>query len=246
VGYKLTREVPESRHHGEDKSLSAGEEDDSGTAQRFAFGAVRDTLGASSDVDSCVALASRIDALMNEALEFFEKDGAGIACRAGCNFCCHLRVMVYPHEAIALFRYLNSQIPKEQADGVRERLIENAARIGKLDREGGGSTRIACAFLVDGKCSAYEVRPAACSGYHSLSREKCEEGYNNPSGSRDGIPVLKALRYVAAAVDDGMDEALAEAGLGGARVELQTAVAALIRNPALIGRWRSGRELLKK
>jgi Fe-S-cluster containining protein len=224
--------------------VSASDRDESGTAQRFGFDAVRDTLGASTDVDSCVALAARIDVLMDQALEHFQKDGAGIACRAGCSFCCHLRVLIYPHEAIALFRYLRSRIPKEQAEGVRERLIANAAHLSKLSREGRVATNIACAFLIDGKCSAYEVRPAACSGYHSLSKAKCEEAYNNAGQSPDGTPVLQALRYVADALDDAMEQALAATGLSGTRVELQTAVAALIRNPALIQRWRSGRELM--
>jgi hypothetical protein len=214
-------------------------------AQRFAFEAVGDTLGTSTDVDSCVALAERIDALMTDAIDYFQKEGAGIACRAGCNFCCHLRVMVYPHEAIALFRYLKSRIPKEQSEIIQARLIANAAHIGKLSREGRMATGVACAFLVDGKCSAYEVRPAACSGYHSLSKERCQAAHDNPADSPDPIPVLQGLRYVAAALDDGMDQALAAAGLTGTRVELQTAVAALIRNPSLIGRWRSGRELVK-
>jgi Fe-S-cluster containining protein len=225
--------------------LNASEQDEPGSAQRFACEAVRDTLGSSTDVDSCVALAERIDGLMNEALGYFQKEGAGIACRAGCNFCCHLRVMVYPHEAIALFRYLRSRIPKEKADVIQARLIANAAHVGKLSREGRMATGVACAFLVDGKCSAYEVRPAACSGYHSLSKESCEAAHNAPAGSADPIPVLQGLRYVAAALDDGMDQGLAAAGLSGTRVELQTAVAALIRNPSLIGRWRSGRELVK-
>jgi Fe-S-cluster containining protein len=225
--------------------LSAGEQDLSDSAQRFAFEAVSNTLGASTDVDSCVELAGRIDMLMNQALEYFQQDGAGIACRAGCSFCCHLRVMVYPHEAIALFRYLRSRIPKEQADVIQARLVANAAHIGKLSGEGRMATGVACAFLGEGKCSAYEVRPAACSGYHSLSKEQCEEACNTPLGSHDRIPVLKGLRYVAAALDDGMDQALAAARLSGTRVELNTAVAALIRNPSLIGRWRSGRELVK-
>ncbi len=225
--------------------MSASEQDETDAAQRFAFDAVRDTLGRSTDVDSCSALATRIDALMDQALESFQKDGAGIACRAGCSFCCHLRVMVYPHEAIALFRYLQSRIPKEQAEGVRERLIENAAHIDKLSRAGRVATGVACAFLIDGKCSAYEVRPAACSGYHSLSNERCEEAYHKAGDSPDGIPVLQALRYVAAALDDGMEQALTAADLSRTRIELQTAVAALIRNPALIERWRSGRELMK-
>jgi hypothetical protein len=42
---------------------------------------------------------------------------------------------------------------------------------------------------------------------------------------------------------DGLDEGLAAAGLKSTRIELQTAVAALIRNPSLIARWRAGREL---
>ena len=218
--------------------------DESGNAQQFAFDAVRDTLGAATDVESCMTLAARIDALMDQAQEYFQKDGAPIACRVGCSFCCHLRVSVYPHEALALFRYLGSRLPKEEADGVRRRLIENAAYINKLSGEGRAVTALACAFLIDGKCSAHEVRPSACSGYHSLSREQCEKGYNNPAKEFAPIPVLKSLGYVADALEDGVERGLADVGLNAARVELHTAVAALMGNPALIQRWRSGRSLL--
>jgi Fe-S-cluster containining protein len=224
--------------------VAASDNDVPSPAQRFAAEAVKETLARSTDVDSCMALASRIDSLLDQAFSSFQEAGAGLACRAGCNFCCHLRVMVYPHEAIALFRFLRSRIAPDVADGIRTRLLENADRISKLSRDGSLPTGIACAFLVDGKCGAYEVRPAACSGYHSLSREQCERSYQS-AGSAD-IPVSQGLRYVAAALDDGMDQALKAAGLSTTSVELQTAVAALIRNPALIERWRSGRELLKK
>src|SRR5215469_3195550 len=121
-----------------------------GEPQQFAFNAVRETLGKSTDVDSCVQLANRIDELMTQALEYFRKEGAGIACCSGCTFCCHLRVMVHPHEAIALFRYLGSRLPAAQAVEVRRRLIENAADIRQ-----GGAFNGPCAFLIEGKCSAY-------------------------------------------------------------------------------------------
>jgi hypothetical protein len=222
---------------------SDGERDESGTARRFAVNAVRETIGVSTDVDSCTALTAGIDSLIDQAFEHFVKDGAGIACRAGCSFCCHLRVMVYPHEAIALFRYLGSRMPKEQANLVRQRVLQNADALRAANREGRAAPRTACAFLIDGKCSAYEVRPGACAGYHSLSREHCEQTYNDPASSPEGTPVLQALRYIAAEMGDGLDEGLAAAGLKSTRIELQTAVAALIRNPSLIARWRAGREL---
>lgn len=154
--------------------------------------------------------------------------------------------MVYPHEAIALFRYLGSHMPREQATVVRERVTQNAALISEMAREGRTAAGLACAFLVDGKCSAYQVRPGACSGYHSLSRERCEAEYKGAGNAPEGGPVLKALRYVAAALDDGMEQGLSALGLSKARIELHTAVAALIKSPALIQRWRSGRELLKQ
>jgi Fe-S-cluster containining protein len=212
-----------------------------GAAQTFAIEAVRATLGTCSDADGCVALAARINALMDQALASFRGDG--IACREGCNFCCHLRVMVFPHEAIALFRYLDRYIPSEQADGIRARLLENAERRARLTREGQLVPATRCAFLVDGKCSAYEVRPAACSAYHSLSKGRCEDGYYKEPGAVHRIPVLQALRFVSAALDEGMDEGLAAAGLNGTHVELHTALAALMRAPGLIETWRSGREL---
>lgn len=212
-------------------------------AQRFGFEAVAATLGEHTDVDSSLALASHINKLIEQATESFQAERAGIACGAGCNFCCHLRVMVFPHEAIALFRYLGSRMPKEQAERVRQRVLENAAHIAALACEGRTATNLACAFLVDGQCSAYEARPAACSGYHSLDREKCEASFNNGGHLPEGIPVLGALRYVAAALDEGMEQGLHAAKLDTTRVELNTAVAALIRNPALIQRWRSGRPL---
>jgi Fe-S-cluster containining protein len=225
--------------------VTHGKREASSVPEEFGRNAVRGTLGRTTGVDGCLALTRRINTLANQAVEHFEKDGAGIACRAGCSFCCHLRVMVYPHEAIALFRYLKSHLPAERSEGVRERLLENAAAIARSEREGQHSPRMACAFLIDGTCSAYEARPAACSGYHSLSRDKCEADHTAGTNGAERIPVLKSLRYVAAALDEGMEQELAALGLSAVRIELHTALAALVRNPALIERWRAGRDLVK-
>jgi hypothetical protein len=52
------------------------------------------------------------------------------------------------------------------------------------------------------------------------------------------------LQVVATALEDGVDAALRTQGLGQERIELHTAVAALLADPALIARWRAGRPLL--
>jgi Fe-S-cluster containining protein len=230
--------------------MAQNEFEDPNSAGKFAFDAMRATLGKATDVDSCAALTARVNERMGRTFDYLQEelraegDGKQIACRAGCAFCCHLRVSVYPHEAIALFRHLGS-LTKEKADGIRAKLQENALRIAKMTRDEHYASNIACGFLVDGRCAAYEARPLACSGYHSLSREECEYSYNNPADLSEVTTHLEVLREIAAAMRDGMEQACEAARLSATSVELQTAVAALIRDPSLVTRWRSGRDLIK-
>jgi Fe-S-cluster containining protein len=200
----------------------------------FASQAVRSTLGRGSDVDACVALARQINHLLAQATQQLQDTGAGIACQVGCNFCCHLRVRVLPHEAIALFRYLQSQMPPATAQRVREKLGDYAAT---------QTLRRPCAFLIDGECAAYEVRPSACAGYHSLSKERCEQSFKDPTLPTSTV-VLRSFQVVAAALEDGLSAELSTQGLSDDRSELHAAVAALLAKPALIARWRAGRPLL--
>lgn len=230
----------------------------------FAAAAVEQTLGRSTDVDACVALAGEMAGLIGQAQQFIHNAQGEIACQAGCHFCCHLHVLIYPHEAIALHRYLGSKLAADKAQRVRERLIANAAQLRQSQLPFAAAPRSPCAFLLDGQCSVYEVRPAACASYHSLSRPACEADHQSagarsqhapeaggsqaqgtagaPGGAGGGIPVSQALRHVASALREGLERGLNTLGLPATQVELQTAVAALLQAPALIGRWRSGRE----
>jgi Fe-S-cluster containining protein len=212
--------------------------------QHFASRAVRTTLGRSTDVDVCVELVGQVDRLLEQAAAHLQGDGASLACRAGCNFCCHLRVMVLPHEAIALFRYLQSRMPVAIADRVREKLREYTRAAAALASPASSApeSRRACAFLVDGECAAYEARPSACAAYHSLSRERCEQSFQNPSLPA-ATEALQALQVVAMALEEGVNAGLQTQGLSNMPVELHTGVAALLGNPALIARWRAGRTL---
>ena len=211
-------------------------------AAEFAFKITAGTLRRSTDVDSCVALASKLDERLGETLSQARTLGAPIACKAGCSFCCRqARVTITPHEAIALFRYLRSQIPEAQASAIAAKVVDNAERIGPMSETEHRSARIACAFLVDDRCSAYAARPAICAAYHSLSRDECESSYNDPSDLSARIPMLESVRQTHGGMEQGMFRALKELKLNGEVLELHTAVAALLGDPSLISRWRSGR-----
>ncbi len=209
--------------------------------RQFAARAVRGTLGRGTDVDACMALVGQVDHLLEQAAQHLPQGDARLACRAGCNFCCHLQVRVLPHEAIALFRYLQSRMSPAMAEQVRAK-IRQYAQSPQLSRD--PVARRPCAFLIDGQCSAYEVRPSACAAYHSVSKQRCEQSFHDPS-LPSGTVALEALMVVALALEEGVNVALQAQGLSHNPIELHTAVAALLANPALIARWRAGRALLK-
>ncbi len=218
---------------------------DSRPAAQFIFDVTVSTLKRGTDVDSCISLVAKADQKFEETFDHLRKEGAPIACRSGCSFCCHLRVTVAPPEAIALFRYLRSQIPASLAQEIEERVLANADRIARMSEEQHLSTNVQCAFLVDGACSAYRARPMACALHHSLDVDACEHLYENPADFSVGIRKLKVIEDTMTATDAGMRQALAGLGLSDESMELHTAVAAVLRDQSLIERWRSGRPLFK-
>lgn len=227
--------------------MSTHEIKDPGVAARFVYDAVSKTFKRSTDVDSCVALTRTISERFEATFAELKREGAQIACKPGCSFCCSWRVDVMPHEAISLFRYLKSQIPAEVATPIVQRLLHNAEKIAHMTDEQHRAQHLQCAFLVEGRCSAYKARPMTCAWHHSLDVTKCEEDLKKKPGETwEGIPLLEVVGEIDAAVVQGYQTALREIGLDGQPMELHTAVAALLRDPSLIGRWRNGRTLLKK
>jgi Fe-S-cluster containining protein len=218
---------------------------DSRPAAQFIFDVTVSTLKRGTDVDSCTALVAKADRKFEETFEHLRKKGAPIACKSGCSFCCHLRVTVTPPEAIALFRYLRSEIPDTLAQEIEQRVLANADQIAHMTQEQHLSTNVRCAFLVAGACSAYRARPMACALHHSLDVDACEHLYENPADVSVGIRKLKVIEDTMTATHAGMTQALKGLGLSDEPMELHTAVAAILRDQSLIERWRSGRPLLK-
>ncbi len=189
------------------------------------------TLRAGDDAASCAALCRRLNGLIDTKLEALEETGARVACAPGCDYCCHLRVEVFAHEAAALLHHLRTKASAEDAARLERRIRANAQRVDALTVEQHRSAGIACAFLQNGVCSAHDLRPSACAAYHSVSRARCEHAFRNPQHIGTPLnarPALLELQVFGAAQIEATSAARTAAGLTGGQAELHQALRALL------------------
>ncbi len=160
-------------------------------------------------------------------------------CRAGCSWCCHVLVAVAAPEALVIAQYIQNEMPAEASAVLAAATVELDERVHGLDADERAVRQLPCAFLVEGKCAVYPVRPLLCRGWNSLDVIACRENYRQP----DIMPVtVYALqRRLGVQVADGLDTALTEAGLGGGTdLELTAAVRIALETPDAAERFLAG------
>lgn len=100
-------------------------------------------------------------------------------CREGCSYCCNMAVAVTQEEArqIALHTGREAVTIAGDLEATHARLEANVRRY----------SGVPCPFLVDSRCSIYEIRPMACRAHHSLAddAEPCDL-----SKSKSSIPAI--------------------------------------------------------
>lgn len=193
------------------------------------------TLLRTGDVSACEAVCSKVVTALEAEFAAQRTSGARIACAVGCAFCCHQRVGVFLHEAVALLGYLRTRLPRADAEEIERRIVANARTIDGWTPERHRAANLRCALLVDGRCAAYETRPSACARYHSLSRARCEHSYAHPQDlgtPRNSRPALAEIQELGAALDSAMEEGLADAGLPATKGELHQTLRALLDDPS--------------
>jgi len=183
------------------------------------------------DGAACAALCGRLNRVIDAEIDVLKASGACVACAPGCDYCCHLRVGVFAHEAVALLHFLKTRATADEAARIEHRIRTNAQRIDGMSAEQHRSAGLACAFLDDGLCSAHEVRPSACAAYHSVSRERCERSFRHPQAigtPGNARPALLELQVFGTAQIEATNAACVAAGLAGGQTELHQALRALL------------------
>lgn len=147
---------------------------------------------------------------------FFERAEGAVACRSGCDHCCHQSVGVTPPEALRILAFLQESRSSEQLAELRTELSERRKATQALTANERFSPDHPCPFLGDGKCSIYAVRPLSCRGMNSLDARDCERRLRDPEARQaflqqgfGGRVLLEPVRAVEA-VSAGMQMALSE------------------------------------
>lgn len=167
-------------------------------------------------------------------------DRGPLACRAGCDFCCHLRVMATAPEVFALLDYLRAQLDEAAFRDFERRVDATDRQLRSLPADKVLRTNIPCPALVEGYCSGYPARPLNCRSYHSTSREACEASFNHPEDLDRGHPQIKALAHVHRGGQAGYLSSLERAGYDARQYELATALAEALRDPDARRRMEAG------
>jgi Fe-S-cluster containining protein len=163
---------------------------------------------------------------------------ATVACRSGCDACCHVPIDVQAHEVLFAAHHIQLHFSPDALAALIDRLAVHRANIAALAPGDRDLIRQPCALLrpEDGACSIYEGRPQACRTHHSSDASVCA-AYNEDSAvpiEKVYIPALRARMF---AVMLGVDEALESAGYDERAYDYGSALHEALTNSLCLVNW---------
>ena len=163
-----------------------------------------------------------------------------VACKPGCSWCCYQLVPVSVPETLRIVSFLRELPPQESASAAeRVRSLDKATR-GLTPQQRVGIPK-SCAFLRDGECSIYPVRPLACAEFTSYDVQVCKRGKR--IGFKPGsVTHEKARMLVYNAVQRGLAEGTKNAvpQADCEPLELTAASAIALDTPNVAALWLEG------
>src|SRR6478735_1897486 len=212
----------------------------------------RALLGMAPNLESTVELARNAMAATSRLAEsLLSRAPAGaVACRAGCDHCCHQPVGLTPPEALAIAAHLRQTLTPEALATVALRLAQRVEETRGLTSAERFSPEHPCPFLNLGQCTIYEVRPLACRGMNSLDAEECRTRLRDPearaafltrgSGGRSFMEPIRAFHAISAGLQLSLSELY---GLDMRPLELTLALDLLLNGAqSCAAEWLSGKQ----
>ncbi len=184
---------------------------------RYALGSKRFPLaiGDAEAVAMVEALAEEFDEGVALRAAQAARQELHIHCHAGCSSCCDILVTCYLPEALRIAAFLQQPeqaavkaaflatypVWKERAGNASERAMAAFAqgRQQQFDdiHQEHFRKRIPCAFLADGRCSIYPVRPLGCRNAHALDTAAhcvADPPEAKPAAAVDFVPLSRLMK----------------------------------------------------
>jgi Fe-S-cluster containining protein len=161
---------------------------------------------------------------------------ARVACRAGCDSCCHGPVDVQAHEVFFAADHILVHFSPEALAEVIARLGAHRDHIATLTVDERAVSRSACALLIAGTCSIYAGRPEACRSHHTRDAAVCAAYLADPAVNLTKV-YIPALRTRMFAVMLGLDEAIEAAGYDECSYDFGSALHEALTDSLCLVRW---------
>lgn len=158
-----------------------------------------------------------------------------VACRSGCDACCHVPVGVQAHEVLIAAHHLQLQFSPTDLEAVVARAAEHRAAFAGLSGLEQTALKTPCVLLRQGSCSIYEARPEACRSHHSNNAAACRT--NLESGREDIDVYVTGVRGRMFAIMLAIDQAAAEAGFDGHAYDFGSALHEALTDSQCVQRW---------
>ena len=202
-----------------------------------------------------LANAATLDGLLNvienasgfaEAMTHKFRDPASppVACKEGCYWCCYQAVPVTAPEAFRISKFLASKLGPEAREKVEANLSQLDKRTRGLTPKARAKLRVPCAFLQEGRCTVYAVRPLACAEFTSFNVQDCKRGQR--IGFKPGSVIHEKARMVVFhGVQKGLSQGLRESlpTADTSPLELTAAVVCALNIPHAAEEWLAGRKV---
>jgi uncharacterized protein len=158
-----------------------------------------------------------------------------VACRAGCDACCHVPVGLLAHEVLIAAQYAQTHFSPVELDALIERAAAHRALFAEKSNHERTDLRTPCVLLREGSCSIYDARPEACRSHHSNNADACR---SNLAAGREDIDVyVPGVRGRMFAVMLSIDQAVAEADFDGRAYDFGSALHEALTNSLCAVRW---------
>ncbi len=162
-----------------------------------------------------------------------------VACKQGCNWCCHQHVSVLAPEAMAIFAAIAGTPLEARLRASLPAIVGTTARE-RRDR------RLPCPFVDEGTgCAIYALRPNRCRAVHSRDESYCHRRY---LGARDEpVPADRPIPVEPVAAADaalaGLAQALRGRGASVDTLEMIHALAILAADPGAAEAYAAGADV---